>query len=133
MRPLEEVREYFSEDKYATATTGIVIEEASEGYARVSLKLDERHKNAMGAVMGAVYFTMADFAFAVATNASEAEASTVTLDSSVRFVSSPRTDTLFAEAKVVKDGKSVSFCEIKVTDESGRDVCLVSSTGYKVK
>jgi len=33
-----------------------------------SLTLEAKHKNALGAVMGGVYFTLADFAFAVASN-----------------------------------------------------------------
>ena len=68
MRTLEEVREFFKNDVYASGTTGIEIEDARPGYAKVTLKIDERHINAVDRVMGAVYYTMADFAFAVATN-----------------------------------------------------------------
>ena len=33
MKSLEELREFFSHDRYATATTGIEILEARDGYA----------------------------------------------------------------------------------------------------
>ena len=68
MTNLERANAYFANDKYATDVTGITITEVRKHYAKVELDLDERHYNAMGAVMGGVYFTMSDFAFAVASN-----------------------------------------------------------------
>lgn len=47
MRTLEEVREFFKNDVYASGTTGIEIEDARPGYAKVTLKIDERHINAV--------------------------------------------------------------------------------------
>ena len=68
MKSLAELREFFSHDRYATSTTGIEILEAQDGYAKVGLAVHEGHMNAGNRVMGAVYYTMADFAFAVASN-----------------------------------------------------------------
>ena len=47
---IEKVREWFSKDRYATET-GAVIEEIGDHYARVSLILNEHHKNAVGGVI----------------------------------------------------------------------------------
>ena len=55
MRSLEELREFFSHDRYATATTGIEILDAQDGYAKVGLAVHEGHMNAGSRVMGAVY------------------------------------------------------------------------------
>ena len=65
---LEEAKGVFYGDYYASQTTGIEILDADVGYARVGLKLDSRHMNAVGQVMGGVYFTLADYAFAIASN-----------------------------------------------------------------
>ena len=81
MQTLDEVRKFFQNDVYATGTTGIEIADARPGYAKVTLKIDERHINAVGRVMGAVYYTMADFAFAVATNYEYDKGATVTVRS----------------------------------------------------
>ena len=62
MRSFEEVKSFFTQDIYATCTTGIEIVDARPGYAIVRLQVDERHMNAANRVMGAVYYTMADFA-----------------------------------------------------------------------
>ena len=65
---LPEVRKRFADDLYATQTTGIEIVEVGELYVKCMLHLAAKHKNAMGAVMGGVLYTLADFAFAVAAN-----------------------------------------------------------------
>lgn len=64
MKPDEKTVKLFENDRFATEN-GAVIEEVEEHYAKCSLKLGSHHRNAMGAVMGGVYFTLADFAFAV--------------------------------------------------------------------
>ena len=63
MKPSEEIVRFFEKDRFA-AETGAVIDEIDDRYARCSLTLEAKHKNALGAVMGGVYFTLADFAFA---------------------------------------------------------------------
>lgn len=62
MKPDEKTVKLFENDRFATEN-GAVIEEVEEHYAQCSLKLGSRHRNAMGAVMGGVYFTLADFCF----------------------------------------------------------------------
>ena len=87
MRSLEELREFFQHDRYATVTTGIEILEAGDGYAKVGLAVHEGHMNAGNRVMGAVYYTMADFAFAVASNPDAGHAPiTFTLSSQINFL-----------------------------------------------
>ena len=66
MTKLEEARQIFAADKYATDASGIVIEEVGENYAKCSMKLTDVHRNAFGGVMGGAIYTLADFTFAVA-------------------------------------------------------------------
>ena len=63
MSDLDEARVFTAKDRYATEVTGIVLEEVGVHYAKCSLKLDERHINAIGQVMGGVIYTMADLTF----------------------------------------------------------------------
>ena len=65
LKTIEEVREMFTHDRFATEN-GAVIDEIGDHYAKCSMQLTDKHKNALGAVMGGVPFTLADFAFAVA-------------------------------------------------------------------
>ena len=71
MRDIEKVRRFFEGDRYAVEVTGVKIDEVDDCYSKCSLDLDKRHYGAHGQVMGGVMFTLADFAFAVATNTSE--------------------------------------------------------------
>lgn len=134
---LEKVKKFFANDKYATETTGIEILEAGGGKSKIHLALDGRHKNALGFVMGAVYFTMADFAFAVASNSDETSGyNAVTLSSTINMVNSAKSGDLFAEAAPIKDGHSTCFYQIdiyEIFDNKKRPVAAVQTTGYKME
>ena len=127
MKNIEEIREFFSHDLYAY-DTGAYIEEVGDKYAKISLILTERHRNAVGGVMGGVYFTIADFAFAVASNWQTP--GTVSLDSDISFIGVPSTDKIYAETELVKDGKSICTYIIKVNDGAGKPLAVVKTVGF---
>ncbi|MBQ0016029.1 MAG: hypothetical protein KBT04_03505, partial [Bacteroidales bacterium] len=52
-------RKRFDCDLFALQTTGIVIEEVGDLYARCSLSSNECHQNARGVLMGGVIYTIA--------------------------------------------------------------------------
>ena len=130
MTELENVRNFFSKDLYATDTTGIVIEEVGEKYAKCSLKLDKKHLNAVGHAMGGVMFTLADFTFAVSTNRNGQ--TTVTTSSTINFLSSPKGSILYGESKILKDGKTTCFYEINITDNLGNLIAVINTTGNHI-
>ncbi len=128
MTNLEEAKEFFAADRYATEVTGIEILEVGEHYAKCALNIDGRHKNAVGHVMGGVIFTLADFVFAVATNFA-APSPTVTVTSSISYLASPSGNVLYGVAKLLKDGKRHCFYEITITDDLGTPVAIVTTNG----
>lgn len=125
---IEEARDFFIKDRYAMVTTGIEIEEVGEHYARCSLRIDDRHKNAVGQVMGGVAYTLADFVFAVATNVSD-EAPTVTTVSQISYLGVAKGDTLIGESRMLKDGRRNCFYQIDITDNLGNAVAVVNTSG----
>ena len=128
-RTLEEVRKLFEADRFATEN-GAVIEEIGDHCARCSLMLTDSHRNAMGAVMGGVYFMLADFAFAVAANWERMGC--VSLRSDISFLGAARGEKLIAEAVCVKDGRTTACYRVDVTDELGNLTATVTVTGYHV-
>ncbi|MBQ1406553.1 MAG: PaaI family thioesterase [Eubacterium sp.] len=132
MKELEKVRSFFSDDKYATDATGIVIEDYDEGYAKVALRLDKRHRNAVGHVMGAVYYTLADFAFAVANNHDTEKPVTVTLSSTIDYLSEVKGDSMYAVAEVLKEGRKICYYRIDIFDDDGCKCAVVMTKGYRV-
>ena len=131
MGNIEEARLIFSKDLYATKLSGIEIDEIGKDYAKCSMRLTENHKNAYGGVMGGAIYTLADFAFAIASNY-EKEQATVSLSSQASFMAATAGDTLFAEAKLLKDGKRNNFFEVTVTDNLDKLVAIVAFTGAHV-
>lgn len=128
-RTLEEVRALFEADRFATEN-GAVIEEIGDRSARCSLMLTDSHRNAMGAVMGGVYFMLADFAFAVAANWEKMGC--VSLRSDISFLGAAKGERLIAKAVCVKDGRTTACYRVDVTDELGNLAATVTVTGYHV-
>ncbi len=128
-KTLNEVRRQFEGDRFATEN-GAVIEEVGDRSATCSLLITDSHLNAMGAVMGGVYFMLADFAFAVAANWQNM--GWVSLRSDISFLCSTKGKKLTAKAVCIKDGKKTGCYRIDVTDDLGNLTATVTATGYYV-
>ena len=127
MKSLEEVRNIFAADRFATEN-GAEIEAFDTGYAKCTLALQPRHRNAAGGVMGGVPFMLADFAFAVAAN--HEKMNTVSLSASITYLNAVRGDTLVAEAYCVKDGRTTCFYRVSISDDEGYSVAEVTMNGF---
>ena len=126
---LKKAREYFKCDVFASTTTGIQIDAAQPGYAKVSLDIEPRHLNALGMVMGGAIFTMADYAFAIASNVGDE--TVVTINSQISYLGTAKGKRLIAEAKPLKNGRSTCVYNIDVEDELGTQVANIQVTGFK--
>lgn len=123
-------REFFQKDRFATKTTGITIVEVDGDFAMCELKPNEDHMNAAGSVMGGAIFTLADFTFAVASNTPERHA--MSLTSEISYLARAKGDTLIAQAKCLKQGRTACFYTVEIKDNLGTHVANVSVTGYVV-
>jgi acyl-CoA thioesterase len=128
MTDLERAREFFAADRYATEATGIEIIAVDKSYAKCKLVTGGIHQNAVGHVMGGVFFTLADFVFAVATNF-DAPSPTVTVSSSISYLTVAKGNVLYGESRVLRDGKRNCFYQIDITDENGTLIAVVTTTG----
>ncbi len=127
---LEEAREFFGGDLYATETTGIVIEEVGEHYARCSMEITRKHQNAYGGVMGGATFTLADYTFAVSSNFNQPQ--TVSVTSQINFIGMAKGKKLISESHLIKDGRTTCLYEINISDELGTKVAFATFTGMKL-
>ena len=126
---IDDVREFFKKDRFATEN-GAVIDEIGDNYAVCSIELCERHLNAMGSLMGAVPFTLSDFAFAVAANWKKP--STVSITSNISLMGTPKGKKIIAVASCVKDGRSTCTYLVTVKDELENLISQTTITGYKL-
>lgn len=125
---MQRLLEYFRQDRFATGL-GIELLEVTEGRARARLAVEERHLNAAGVVQGGAIFTLADYAFAAASNSRGRLA--VGATASVSFVRAARTGALLAEAREESVGHRLCTCTVRVTDEAGELVALFTGTAYR--
>ncbi len=126
---LDEAREYFKNDRFA-AVNGMRLDELFDDGCFCSMELRDDHRNALGGVMGGVIYTLADFAFAIASNNDHSP--TVALDVTINYLSSSKGTRLEAKAKRVKSGRTTSVYSVTVTDDMGKDIALFTGTGYKL-
>ncbi len=126
--PIAAVRDYFANDHFATEACGCRVVEAECGHAVCEFDIAEIHLNAQGGVMGGAIFTLADFALAIASNIGEEP--TVAVDNDIRFIGKPKGKTLRATSDVDKSGRTLGFYTVKVTDELGTPVAVMTATSF---
>lgn len=127
---IEELRKFFANDRVAV-DMGCYIAEAESGHAVVTIDVEDKHLNGNNVVQGGVLFTLADFACAVAANSDEI--AFVSADGNISFLSPGTGKKLIAEADVIKNGKTLAFCESVVSDETGKKIAKASFTMCRVK
>ena len=134
MDTLELAREVFLQDHYATESTGIVIDNVGDHEASCSLSVNVHHRNARGAVMGGVLFTLADFCAAVAANSDTLEElHWVSLDSSIHFLSPALGDNLTAHCTALKAGRTTALYQTIIeSPDSGKCIAIVETTMVRV-
>ncbi len=128
-KDLEEAKEYFRGDRFATLN-GMELTELSCTESTAEVTITDDHRNALGGIMGGVIFTLCDFAFAALVN--NIHSPTVALDSDIKFLSASKGTRLTAKAKLVKTGRTTTVAGVTVVDESGKEIALFSGTGYKL-
>ena len=127
--PIEEVRELFANDRFATEMCGCRVLEASRGHAVCAFDIAETHLNAQGKVMGGAIFTLADFALAIACNIGEEP--TVAVNNSIQFLSAAKGRTLIATCNVDKSGRSLGFYTVEVADDLGIPIAKMTATCFR--
>lgn len=128
--PLDDVRELFANDRYATEACGCRVVEASRGHAVCEFDITDRHLNAQGRVMGGAIFTLADFALAIGCNMGEAP--TVSVSNTIEFFSAAKGQRLIATCTVDKTGRSAGFYTVDVVDDLGTAIAKMTATCYRL-
>ncbi len=126
---LKTYREKLAHDPYAKLL-GVKLEKVEEGYARVSLELKEEFLNFLGYVHGGLIFSLADQAFAVASNSREKVS--VALQMNINFLKAPSIgDTLIAEAEEKSLSNKIGFYEIKVKNSAQELIAQAQGIVYR--
>ena len=131
MPTMEELTKRFQGDRFA-AQAGVEIREAEPGRALCAMPLRPCHMNANNAPMGGAIFTLADFAYAVASNGFT-DKIIVSQQVAITFLAPAKGKELLAEAKCLKAGRTTCLYEVDVRDELGTYVAHATVNGFTVK
>lgn len=126
---LQEISDFFAHDRFATDACGCRIVEAAPQHAVCEFDIQPVHLNAQGSVMGGAIFTLADFAMAAASNIGEELSVSVT--SSIDFMSAAKGKKLIATASCDKPGRTLAFYTVLIQDELGTNVAKMTTVCYR--
>lgn len=124
---MEVVYEIFKKDRFAVEN-GMYITKVEPGHAQARMDISGRHKNGYGAVQGGAIFTLADYAFAAASNAKGF--ATVSCSSQISFFRPPEGTYIVAKADEVYSGRRLCTYNVDITDENGNLVARLTGNGY---
>ena len=98
------------------------------GYARAEMMVTPQHMNAVGIVQGGAVFTLADLAFAAASNSHGVVA--VACQADITFFKATKTGRLTAVAEEVSRSRSLSTCVVRVLDDADVLVALFKGVAF---
>jgi len=124
-----EIAERFKADQYAVGLTGIEIVEVRDSYVKTKLAVEPKHMNAFGMMQGGALFTLADFTFAVAINTDPAEPA-VAIECHISFLKPTTQGILYAESRLISKSRSLTACEVIITNEQGDMVAKFYGRGF---
>ena len=121
-------KDFFNEDQFAKFV-GIELMEIGNGYAKARMEIKSIHLNGGGVCQGGAIFTLADLAFAAATN-SHAQL-TFSITSNINFFKSEKSGCLYATAKEIFNHRKLANCEVRITNEAGELIATFNGNGYR--
>ncbi len=118
---MDSLKELLQRDKFVKHC-GIELVSFSPGHAVARMKIQPWHFNAIGIVQGGVIFTLADYAFAAASNAHGTVA--VGINVSITYLKSADMGTLTAEAHEVALNPKLASYTVNVFND-GKDLIAI--------
>ena len=128
MNALEFTREYQKKIPFLQHLR-IRTDELGKGAARLSLPIEPQFTNSLGTAHGGVIMSLLDVALCTAARTLHPESiGVITIDLSTSFIGGARGTKLIAEARVMRDGRSMSFVEAEARNEDGSLVAKAIAT-----
>ena len=127
---MERIRRFFKKDRFA-AHNDITLLEIRPGYAKAELIISDKHLNGVNITHGGAIFTLADLAFAVASNSHGTVA--VGVNATISYLKATNRGTLTAEAIEVAINPKLATYQVEVRDENDELVAIFQGTVYRKK
>jgi acyl-CoA thioesterase len=124
----DELLECFRADPFGRLL-GVEVEEVRPGYARASLQLRADHHNFHGVAHGGLVFSLADVAFAAASNSHNQRA--LAVSATIHFLRAPAPGRLEAECTEEHRSRTMGSYRVVVRDSEGRLVATMQALVYR--
>lgn len=115
-------------DQFA-ARNDIELLEVRPGFARAKMTVHPHHLNGVGTVQGGAIFTVADFAFAAASNSHGTVA--VAVNVSISFLKAGRDGHLWAEAREISCNPKLGSYTVEVRNDAAELIALFQGMAYR--
>lgn len=131
MKPLyEKVKEHIRKYDRLFDFLGAEITDMGEGYATVIMEVKDKHLNSANVCHGGVIFTLADLAFALASNSYGTLAFAIHV--SISFIKTVKAgDKLIAEAQEFSKGKTLATYHVTITKNNGEKVAFFEGMVFR--
>ncbi len=108
---------------------GLELIKAEIGYAEVKMKIEDKHLNGIGIVQGGALFTLADYAFAAASNAGGKI--TVGINANITYSKPAKGKYLLAKASETSASRSLCNYTVDIYDtDNDTLVAKFTATGF---
>jgi len=129
MDSIENIKERYAADSFPQSL-GIQLEELAPGYARLSMRLNEKMVNFHGIGHGGAIFTLADTALGLASNSRNGTA--VALNVTINYLAPARPgNRLTAVAEEEHLTRKTGVYRVTITNDTGDNIALVRGTVYR--
>lgn len=125
---IDKAKKIFANDRYADLT-GVEIVDVRAGYCEARLNIEDKHMNAANVVQGGAIFTLADLAFAVASNSHGQLALAINVN--ISFLKAATTGILYAVAKEVTEPGRLGAYDVLITDDKGEIIARFNGMVYR--
>jgi len=126
---MQEAVDFFRQNDQFARHAGIELITARPGWAQVKMPIQTFHLNGAGTVHGGALFTLADFAFAVASNSHGQLA--MGINTSMSFIKAVSSGTLYGEAQELSLNRRLGNYQVKITDAAQQLIALFQGTVYR--
>jgi acyl-CoA thioesterase len=125
---MDDIRDFFEKDHYAREN-GIELLHVGKGVAAVRMAIREKHLNSHGTVHGGAIFTLADCAFALASNSHGVPAAAI--NAHISYMKAARSGSLRAEAREFSQNPRLATYTVEVTDDAGEKIAIFQGMAYR--
>ena len=128
---MQELKRFFSAEDMFARHNGIELLEVGPGWAKACMRVEPYHFNGARTVHGGAIFTLADFAFAVASNSHGTLAMGINV--SISYVKAVTGGTLYAEAREQARNPKLASYAVRITDDDEAVVAIFQGMVYRKK